>query len=53
MDDFCYAKEVMMRYHQINSFRYEWDIKEATGKSMKNALCMLCQQYANRHHLSG
>jgi len=37
-NDFCYAKEAIMWYHQISTFavsKDEWDTKEDTGKSMK------------------
>jgi len=39
-----------MCYHQIETFavsKDEWNTKEDTGKSMKNALYVL--QYAQRH----
>jgi len=41
MDDFCYAKEAIMYNCQIDTFccQQRWiDIKEDTGKSMKNVL---------------
>ena len=37
-------REAIMRYYQINTFccqQDEWDTKEDTGKSMKNALYVL------------
>jgi len=54
-DDFCYAKEAITCNHQIVPMLFtvskdEWNTKEDTGKSMKNALCILL--YAKRH-LSG
>ena len=44
--------ETIMCYHQIDTFtvsKDEWDTKEDTGKSMKNALYVL--RYAKRHPL--
>ena len=46
----CYTKEVITKSMLIVVSKDEWDTKQDTGKSMKNALCMLC--YAERH-LSG
>ena len=43
-DDFHYTKEAITCYHQINA---EWNTKEETGESLKNALYTL--QYAKRH----
>ena len=43
-NDFHYAKEAIMWYHQMDTFavsKDEWNIKEDTGKSMKNVLCIL------------
>ena len=40
IDDFCYAKEAIMFYHQINTLP-STKMKEDTGKSMKNELYIL------------
>ena len=53
MDDFCFKGKAITCYHQSTPFvvsKDEWDTKEDTGKSMKNALYVLW--YAKRH-LSG
>ena len=50
-DNFCYAKEAIACNHQFTVSKDEWNTKEGTGKSMKNALHVL--QYAKRHLLSG
>ena len=50
---FQLRKEVITFHHQIDTFvvnKDEWDTKENTGKSMKNALYVL--QYS-KMHLSG
>jgi len=50
MDNFRYAKKATTCDHQIKTFtisKDEWDTKEDTGKSMKNALHILW--YAKRH----
>ena len=45
MKNICYSKEVIMCYHQIETFvisKDEWNItKEDNGKSTKNALHVL------------
>jgi len=41
MDYFLYEWKPSHAYHKINTFvesKDEWDTKEGTGKSMKNAL---------------
>ena len=48
-DYFRYEGEAIMCYHQITVSKDEWDTKEDTGKSMKNALYVL--RYAKRHLL--
>ena len=52
MNNFCYAKEVIMcYYYQIKTFavsKDEQDTKEDTDKSIKNAQCMYCGSYAYR-----
>ena len=53
MDDFCYEGKPSHAIATSTLFavsRDEWDTKEDTGKSMKNALYVL--RYAKRH-LSG
>jgi len=50
MDDFHYAKEAITCNHQFTVSKDEWNTKEDTGKSLKNALHIL--QHAKRH-LSG
>jgi len=51
MDDFHYKWKPSRAYHKIDTFYGdEWDTKEYTGKSMKNALHV--QQYGKRY-LSG
>jgi len=51
MDDFHYAKEAIICNHQIKMLfavnKDEWNTKEDTGKSLKNALDVL------QYHLSG
>ena len=52
-DDFCYEEKPSRATTKLTLFavsKDEWDTKEDTGKSMKNALYVL--QYAKRH-LSG
>ena len=47
---FLLQREAITYYHQINTLccqQDEWDTKEDTGKSMKNALYVLW--YAKRH----
>ena len=49
-DDFCYEGKPLHTTAKLTSFavsKGEWDTKENTGKSMKNALYVL--QYAKRH----
>jgi len=46
-DSFCYEWKLSCAYHKINTFRGEWDTKEGTGKSMKNALHV--QRYSTRY----
>ena len=53
MDDFCFEGKPSCATAKLIPFavsKDEWDTKEDTGKSMKNALYVL--QYAKRH-LSG
>ena len=53
MDDFCYGGKPSCATTKLTLFavsKDEWDAKEDTGKSMKNAFYVL--QYAKRH-LSG
>jgi len=53
MDNFHYAKEAIMCYHQINTLllnKDEWNTKEDADKSLKNTLYVLW--YAKKH-LSG
>ena len=50
MDDFCYEGKPSRATTKSTLFavsKDEWDTKEDTGKSMKNALCVL--RYAKRH----
>ena len=50
MDDFCYEGKPSCATAKLTSFavsKDEWDTKEETGKSMKNALYVLW--YAKRH----
>ena len=52
-DNFCYEGKPSHATTKLTLFavsKDEWDTKEDTGKSMKNALCVL--RYAQRH-LSG
>ena len=51
-DDFCYEGKPShaIAKSTLSAAKDEWDTKEDTGKSMKNALYVL--QYAKRH-LSG
>ena len=50
-DDFHYTKEAITCNHQtaFTISKDEWNTKEDTGKSMKNALDVL--RYAKRHLL--
>ena len=50
MDDFCYEGKPSRELTPFSVSKDEWDTKEDTGKSMKNALYIL--QYTKRH-LSG
>jgi len=52
MDDFHYEWKPSLAYHKFDTFvvsKDEWDTKEGTGKSMKNALHV---QWYNKKHLS-
>ena len=49
-DDFCYKRKSQCATAKLTLYaasKDEWDIKEETGKSMKNALYVLW--YAKRH----
>jgi len=51
-DDFCYEWKPSRAYHKLILFmesKDEWDAKEDTGKSMKNALHV--QWYGKRYLL--
>ena len=37
MDDFCYTKEITTKLTLSTVSKYEWNTKEGTCKSMKNA----------------
>jgi len=50
MDNFHYAKEAITKLTLFTVSKDEWNTKEDTGKSLKNALDILW--YAKRH-LSG
>ena len=52
MDNFCYEGKPLHATAKLTLFavsKDEWDTKEDTGKSMKNAL--YAQRYAKRHLL--
>jgi len=51
MDDFCYERKPSGSNHTLFAVsKDEWDTKEGTGKSMKNALHAL---RCAKRHLSG